>query len=171
MNLFSKNNHIEEGSFKELFYKYNPQIFSFISKKIKCREDVMDVTQNVFVHLWNHRNSITPTNLENIVFKTCKQEIYKYYKIMNPTTRIDLMNVNLSDLSEEDLQLKIEEDNKIQQIISNINQLPERRKNIFIMNKYEKKTQEQIGLELNISKSAVEKQITKTIAQLRKKLS
>lgn len=90
---------------------------------------------------------------------------------MNPTTRIDLMNVNLSDLSEEDLQLKIEEDNKIQQIISNINQLPERRKNIFIMNKYEKKTQEQIGLELNMSKSAVEKQITKTIAQLRKKLS
>ena len=47
-----------------------------MKKYIHGKDDIEDVVQDVFVHLWKYKNSLG-TNREAIVYKTAKQEIAK----------------------------------------------------------------------------------------------
>ncbi|RLJ75132.1 hypothetical protein [Pedobacter alluvionis] len=79
MTFFSRHN-IEKSSYEELYHRYNHEIFTCIANKIENRNDVLDVMQEVYIHLWKFREKILLGNAENIIFNTCKQEISKFYR-------------------------------------------------------------------------------------------
>lgn len=172
MNFF-KGSENEQYLFKEFFLKYNRRVFLFLSSKIANRDDVMDVTQNVFIHLWKYRKDLNNDNVEKIIFKTCNQEISSFYLVKNKQNfyenDVDLNNI--SDETQENLDLMLLKEQKISDIFTWVDMLPDKRKKIFIMNKVEKITHEQIAIEMSMSKAAVSKQITKAMLFLKQKLT
>lgn len=168
---FFKHKENDEHLFKEFFLKYNRIVFLFISRKIGDRDDVMDVTQNVFIHLWKYRKVLNDENIERIVFKTCNQEISSFFRGRRGDYQ-DSFDLNtISDKSQEDAEERILKEKRISELYNKIELLPDKRKKIFVLNKIDKFTHEQIAIELNISKAAVSKQVGKAMLFLKQKLN
>ena len=168
--MFTNNRGDEADFFKAVLEKYNKAVFSFVAYRVRNREDVLNVMQNVFIHLWKYRNDLD-SRTESIIFKTCTQEIFKHYKKEHPNTvSIEDLEIQLVDNSEEELNLLLERERLFDSLFAVLNLVPDRRRQIFMMNKLEGKTEKEIAIEMDLSKSAVRNQISKTILFLKKKL-
>lgn len=171
MWLTNRHTKIEEQNYYTLLHKYNPLIFSLIFNKIKNRDDVLDVFQNVIIHIWEYRSKLNSNNIESIVKKTCFQEISHFYK---KTKRVQITDLPLekSDTALEDMILAEEKEQSIAKIEKAIEELfPPIRKTIFKMNKLDGITQENIASYFNISKRTVEKHISQSMIYLKNKVN
>ena len=171
MWLTNRHTKIEEQNYYTLLHKYYPLIFSLIYNKINNREDVLDVFQNVIIHLWEYRSRLDSNNNESIVKKTCLQEISHFYK---KTKRIQITDLLLEqfDTAAEDMILAEEKEQSIARIEKAIEELfPPLRKTIFKMNKLDGITQEKIASNFNISKRTVEKHISQSMIYLKNKVN
>lgn len=166
MTFFRK--HIdEENKYKELFHTYYSRVFMYIAKKIKSRENIMDISQNVFVHLWQYRNSLLKSNPEAIIFNTCNQEISKFIHATQkmPTQSLEA-DTDTKDNS-PDFTIAIEKEQRIDNLHDIINLLPPIRQKILKMNKLEGLTQEQIALELKIPQHSVKHHVSEAMVFLK----
>jgi RNA polymerase sigma-70 factor (ECF subfamily) len=171
MWLTNRHTKIEEQNYYVLLHKYNPLIFSLIYNKIKNRDDVLDVFQNVIIHIWEYRSKLDSSNIESVVKKTCLQEISHFYKKTNRVLITDLP-LEQSDSTVEDIILAEEKEQSIAKIEKAIEELfPPIRKTIFKMNKLEGITQEKIASYFNISKRTVEKHISQSMIYLKNKVN
>lgn len=168
MPLFSRNRNSYDDMFQKIYDTYWNRMFAMLSRRVKNRDDILDIMQNIFFHLWNYRKSLTQENTEGVIIKTCIQELSNFaVKNKKEPYKIDVTDVNLSDDSTEQLQVLFEKENELELLKFNIELLPPTRKTILTMNKFEGITQEKIAAALNLSPSAVKKQISKAIIFLR----
>lgn len=159
------------NSFKEIYDLYKHQVYFYVKKSIKNGDDIDDITQEIFIHLWKHRDSLKNKNtLDAVIFKTCNQEISNFYR----KNRLDFDAFDESTSADhfgnfdDDENLKEEKITKMNMLL---NTLPEESKEMLVLNKVEKVSLTEIGDDYNLSKSAIEKRINKTITFLRSNLS
>lgn len=168
MPLFSRNKNSYDVMFQKIYDTYWNRMFAMASRKVKDRDDVLDILQNIFFHLWNYRKSLTQQNAESVIIKSCIQEISNFSSQQKkiPCT-IEVADLNLSDDSADRLMAILEEERELENLRLSIELLPPARKKIFTMNKFEGMTQETIANNLNLSSKAVKKQISKAMLFLR----
>ena len=157
----------DEFCFQEIYELYFFKVYCFVKKYARQDADTEDVTQNVFIHLWNYRNKLsTESSLESILFKSSKQEISKWYKKQNRIFTIDEKEI----IAELDEPYDGEDDinAKMKTIHLLLNQIPERRRKIFTLHKFDDLSYKEIALEMNMTPSAVANQISKTLQYLKK---
>ncbi|KFF02668.1 RNA polymerase sigma factor [Flavobacterium reichenbachii] len=157
----------DDSCFKEIYDLYHYKVFCFVKKYTSQLADSEDVTQNVFIHLWKYRAKLDPNvDLEAVLFKTSKQEISKWYKKQNRIFSVEndqlIKELDTASELEEDISLKLE---KIEYLL---NQIPEKRRKIFNLHKFEDRSYKEIAEEMNMSPSAVANQISKTLQFLKK---
>ncbi|MFL9844854.1 RNA polymerase sigma factor [Flavobacterium rhizosphaerae] len=163
-NLIKKLREGDETSFKEVYELYHYKVFCFAKKYTSQVADAEDITQNVFIHIWNYKTKLNPdTSFEAILFKSSKQEISKWYKKQNNFFSIeDTQLIKELEMAEETEEIDVE---KIEKLLQ---QIPERRRKIFKLHKLEDKSYNEIALEMNMSTSAVANQVSKTLQFLKK---
>lgn len=67
--LFKMLQNSDEEAFTEIFYRYDKRIFAFVFKMIKDHIIASDVTQEVFIRIWNKRKDLTEVyNMEGYIF-------------------------------------------------------------------------------------------------------
>lgn len=166
-NLIVKLRAGDDSCFKEIYDLYHFKVFCFVKKYTAQLADAEDVTQNVFIHLWKYRTKIDPdTSLEAILFKSSKQEISKWYKKQNRIFSVEnehlIKELDTAAESEDDIAVQLE---KIEHLLHKI---PEKRRKIFSLHKFEDLSYKEIAIEMNMSPSAVANQISKTLQFLKK---
>lgn len=163
---------VNDGSFsafEDMYREYHVKVYFYVHKFIQDTKDIEDVVQNVFIHLWNYREKIdSETPLQAILFKASKQEIALWYRKHRPTYSLeeDRVKENVETLLENDRET-LWQSEKMTEILQLIEQLPERRRTIFKLNKLEEKSYGDIALAMNMTTSAVANQISKTLKYLR----
>ncbi|WP_370895834.1 RNA polymerase sigma factor [Chryseobacterium gossypii] len=157
--------------FKKIYLDYKHQVYFFVKKFISNVEDVEDVVQEIFIHLWKHSSSLkNHQTLESVIFKTAQQEISNFYrknKMLISFSHEDLIK-DEADSEKTDNEFKEEQLRKIQNLLEEV---PERSKAFFYKNKLEKISYSQIAKENNISKTAVEKQVNKVVRYIKANLN
>ncbi|WP_153848421.1 RNA polymerase sigma factor [Sphingobacterium paramultivorum] len=172
MSFFRKHINNEEAKYKELFDTYHFRVFMYISKRIKSRENIMDISQNVFVHLWQYRKSLLISNPEAIIFNTCNQEISKFLHAVQKFPTESLMeDLQSKDNAQEPMTTEIEKVQQIDNLYNTINQLPPLRQKILKMNKIDGLTQEQISIELQIPHHTVKYHVSEAMLFLKRNTS
>ncbi|MEZ0131078.1 RNA polymerase sigma factor [Flavobacterium sp. LBUM151] len=166
-NLVLRLREGDDSCFKEIYDLYHYKVFCFVKKYTAQLADSEDVTQNVFIHLWKYRATLDPeVSLEAILFKSSKQEISKWYKKQNRIFSVEneqlIKELDSSSESDDDIDLKLE------QIQLLLNKIPEKRRKIFNLHKFEDLSYKEIAIEMNMSPSAVANQISKTLQFLKK---
>lgn len=166
-NLVLRLREGDDSCFKEIYDLYHYKVFCFVKKYTAQLADSEDVTQNVFIHLWKYRAKLDPeVSLEAILFKSSKQEISKWYKKQNRIFSVEneqlIKELDSSSESDDDIDLKLE------QIQLLLNKIPEKRRKIFNLHKFEDLSYKEIAIEMNMSPSAVANQISKTLQFLKK---
>jgi len=165
-NLVLRLREGEDSCFKEIYDLYHFKVFCFVKKYTAQLADSEDVTQNVFIHLWKYRAKLDPdVSLEAVLFKSSKQEISKWYKKQNRIFSVEneqlIKELDSPTYSDDDIDLKLEI------IQSLLNKVPEKRRKIFKLNKFEDLSHKEIAIEMNMSPSAVANQISKTLQFLK----
>lgn len=166
-NLIVKLRAGDDSCFKEIYDLYNFKVFCFVKKYTAQLADAEDVTQNVFIHLWKYRSKLDPdTSLEAILFKSSKQEISKWYKKQNRIFSVEkehlIKELDTAAEQENDIDVQFE---KIEHLL---NKIPEKRRKIFSLHKFDDLSYKEIAIEMNMSPSAVANQISKTLQFLKK---
>jgi RNA polymerase sigma-70 factor (ECF subfamily) len=157
----------DDSCFKEIYDLYHFKVFCFVKKYTAQLADSEDVTQNVFIHLWKYRTKLDPNvDLEAILFKSSKQEISKWYKKQNRIFSFenDQLIKELDSASESDDEINA----KLEKIEYLLNKIPEKRRKIFNLHKFEDRSYKEIAQEMDMSPSAVANQISKTLQFLKK---
>jgi len=166
-NLVLRLREGDDSCFREIYDLYHFKVFCFVKKYTAQLADSEDVTQNVFIHLWKYRTKLDPdVSLEAILFKSSKQEISKWYKKQNRIFSVEneqlIKELDSPSESDDDIDLKLE------QIQLLLDQIPEKRRKIFNLHRFEDLSYKEIAIEMNMSPSAVANQISKTLQFLKK---
>ncbi|MCE4565881.1 RNA polymerase sigma-70 factor [Maribellus sp. CM-23] len=157
----------EIKAFDALYYIYHKKLFAFVYKFLKNWHDTEDLVQKVFVIIWEKRRNINPEkSFNSYLFTIARNEVYDWLKKKALTEYCDAYL--LGDITQDDENI---ETKKIVEIVySLIKKIPERRRQIFLLNREEGLSYKQIAVKLNISENTVDTQIRNSLNFLRKEL-
>ncbi|WP_309428169.1 sigma-70 family RNA polymerase sigma factor [Chryseobacterium sp.] len=149
-----------DSLFEKLYAGYKHQVFFFVKKYVHGQDDIEDIVQDIFVHLWKHRDALG-SNTDAIVYKTAKQEIANFYR-KNKLSFTGLDENGIPDTEKEEYD---EEESRkhLEQIESLLDQVPEKSKSFFLQHKIGGQSYSQIAEENHISKNAVAKHVNKVL--------
>jgi RNA polymerase sigma-70 factor, Bacteroides expansion family 1 len=167
------------SNFENIYLTYFSKIKHFAKVYVISDEDAENIVQDVFMELWEHRNTrFEYTNLVAYLFTTTKNKCLNFLRhktiIKESADKIQeeynlTLQASLNSLEALDVDLFSTKDTE--EILKNaLNALPEKCRQIFIMNKIEGKKQKEIASILNISVNTVETQMGIAYKQLRKEL-
>lgn len=163
---------LKEGdsfAFEVLFYKYRNKVKGFAVKMVPTQVDPEEIVQEVFVKLWLKKEFINPDkDFQSYLFSIAKHLIIdhlksavnrKLYFVGEHFQNDLLVDEGLDNLMPADAE------EKLQKLI---NEIPERRREIFRLSRFEGLSYKQIAEKLNISENTVDSQIRNALAFLRK---
>jgi RNA polymerase sigma-70 factor (family 1) len=157
-------------AFNTLYKEYSGRLYRFSFGYLKSEEESEELVQEVFTKIWEKRadlkeelsfKSFLFTIAFNIIRKHFRTKAYLSGYFKNGTH--DDVDMQTSD--------KITYDSLYQYITELVNQLPERRKDIFIKSRLEGLTIKEISEELKISHKTVENQLTDALKFIRTNLN
>lgn len=162
----------DEKAFESLFWKYNEHIYNFILSIFHDDFTSEDITQNVFLKIWERRESIDiDLNFESYIFTIARNLAYKEMELR-------LVSQKLSDaiaekLVDENLLMeeRIDSESLREYIHGLVEELPDARRRIFQLSRYEHLSNKEIATRLSISEKTVETQMTRALRFLRPRLS
>ncbi|HHJ10854.1 MAG TPA: RNA polymerase sigma-70 factor [Bacteroidetes bacterium] len=158
-------------AFNELFLKYSHKVYNFAIKHMEHEEDVKDLVQDVFIKIWNKRKDIDEKQSFNgYLFAITLNMIRKYFrKKVKDYKLVDRWLENTKSYSEE-TKLTIEYNSFRERTDKILNELPPKRKTVFILSREQGLSAEDIARVMNISKKTVENHLNLALRYLRKKL-
>jgi RNA polymerase sigma-70 factor, ECF subfamily len=178
MKILIDNNIIDElkkgrvSTLERIFNLYSGKLFYFINSYIRNKEISEELTQDVFIRLWENKHNLKNLpSINNYLYTIAKNLCIDYIR-KNKTLILPIDSVSeigFSQKNEGDLKISsLEEVDFINKAIEN---LSPRKKEIFKMHRFDKITYQQIADKLGISISAVEKQISSALSDIKKFLS
>ena len=169
-NLFIQINKGNKQSFELLFRTYYASLILFARTYIPDQDDCEEIVQGFFLKLWEDRSKINITNsVKSYLFSSirnrCLNQI-KHEKIKQEYQN-QVMNSPADELSISNYFI---EPDLIEKINNCINELPPRRKEIFILSREHGLKYREIADQLGISIKTVETQMGHALQELREKL-
>lgn len=157
-----------KAQFKEAYITYYSRMKRFAQEYVIREEDAENIVHDIFTELWEKKQEfISHINLNGYLFVILKNRCIDFLRHKTTEQRainkmqeeyFRTLKLQLESLEMLDNKLLCEPD--IETVIQNaIDNLPEKCRQIFVMNKIEGKKQKQIARELNISVNTVESQM------------
>jgi len=136
-----------------------------------CHDHAMaqDIVQNVFVTVWTNRKNIKPKlSIKSYLYKSVYNEFINQYRKNKPVIYLEKKYFEAIDLVADIEQEELQE--LIGLMNAEIDNLPTKCREIFLMNKKEGLTHTEISEYLDISTKTVEGHITRAFKILTEKL-
>ncbi|MEL7588011.1 MAG: RNA polymerase sigma-70 factor [Prolixibacteraceae bacterium] len=159
------------AAFDNLFKRYAQSIFAFVFSISKDAFTAEEVTQTIFVKIWEKRMQIEEHfSFKAFLFRITYNETISYLrKEKAEKKRIELFTSSKSYASNETeyfVEFKSQE-SAARAIIDNF---PERRRQIFKLSREQGLTNKEIAIQMQISVKTVENQMNSALKELREKL-
>lgn len=161
----------DSRAFETLFLRYNAKVYNFVAATLYDKRMAEDITQNVFLAVWEHRETIDlEKSFSAYLFTIARNMVFRQTeKMLNAYHYAEKVKERSSDLDrtmEEELDSHFLEES-IDKLIA---KLPEARRQIFHMSRNEGLSNKEIAARLAISEKTVENQITRSIHFLKEHL-
>jgi RNA polymerase sigma-70 factor (ECF subfamily) len=156
-------------AFEVLFYKYRNRIKGFAVKMIPSKIDSEEILQEVFVKLWLTKEAINPEkDFQSYLFSITKNLILDHLKSAVNRKLYFIGELFQTDLLEENTAEDLISHEAQEKLLELIDEIPERRREIFRLSRFEGLSYKQIAEKLHISENTVDSQIRNALAFLRK---
>jgi len=153
-------------AFNTLFKKYSNRLYHFAFGYLKSEVESEEIVQEVFTKIWEKRSELKKElSFKSYLFTIAFNIIRKHFR-----TKAYFSEYLKSGISSDpDMQTseKITYDSLHKYIAELVNQLPARRKEIFIKSRFEGLSIKEIAEELKISHKTVENQLTDALRFIR----
>ena len=156
-------------AFEVLFYKYRNKVKGFAKRMVPTQIDPEEIVQEVFVRVWLKKESINPDkDFQSYLFSIAKHLILDQLKSAVNRRLYFVEEHFQQDLRTEDGSDAAMPEDVEEKLLNLIGQLPERRREIFSLSRFEGLSYKQIAERLNITENTVDSQIRNALAFLRK---
>ena len=154
-------------AFEYFFKEYTDLLYAHALGFVKEREVAEDLIQDVFVYFWNNREKIRYTGstyayLQRAVRNAC----INYREHENVERRYEQEVLHSEEEAFDWMEVETVKEVR-QKLLDAIDQLPEKCKQIFIMNCVEGMKYREIAIKLNISENTVKTQVKLAYKKLR----
>lgn len=168
----------DDKAFDELYNRYWKKLYIIAYKKTGCKEDAMDLVQDLFIEFWNKRKSTTITSSLGTYLVSCLYyKIFHYFRIkglqdkhirnfqefLQQSNQFEY-STNPVSLHETELEYEL-----LQQIINQvIAEMPEKMREVFQMTRTGELSVAEVAAALNISPQTVKNQVGNAMQRLKK---
>ena len=175
-NLAVKLRGGDKAAFKHLYESFFLRLERFACQYVIDRHVANDLVQNVFVILWEKRESLREdASLANFLFTLTRNQCLNYLnhvkiekRYLQETQEKNEREFRLNKCALEFFDYDSLQEKELRNMIQKaIEELPEVNRGVFLMNRKEGFTYNEIASKLNISAKTVEKRMSKALALLR----
>ncbi len=157
-------------SFETIFHLFQAKLLAFIKMSLQDTADAEEIVQQVFMKIWLKRELIDPQkSLEAFLYAIAKNEIKDFLR--KTLHKKKYLSTLLSETANvhSDVEKTVEFNETKRILNSLIDELPEKRRKVFVLNRMQGKTYRQIAEDLNISENTVDSQMRKALAFLKQR--
>jgi RNA polymerase sigma-70 factor (ECF subfamily) len=162
-------NICHEDTFRNLYLKYAKDVRQFLFFKTQDVEKAEDLMQDAFVKLWDNCSNVNFSKIKSYLFTTANHMFINQYRhekvVLNYKNQSSHSGKNIEN--PEFIAIEKEFLDKIKKAIAS---LPEKQREVFVMNRIEKKKYKEIAERLDISVKAVEKRMHQALIVIRKEI-
>lgn len=152
----------DTGAFKSLFDLHHKRLYSFLFAMLKSREDAEEIVQETFLKIWENREQFWEDYPFDVwMFRIARNASLNYSRKKLNRAVVEKHLEFFTDLSEDSADQYIlfqETQNIIETILKG---LPPKRKEIFLLQKVEGLSRQEIAEKLGISVITVDHQLFK----------
>ena len=169
--LFSLLKLDDRTAFAEIYNRYKGPLYIHAFNKLRDKEEVRDVLQQLFSVLWMKRNDIVlSSNLSGYLYTAIRNRIFKVIAHKSVESNY-ISSIQQSIASSEAITDYMVRENQLKQIIDReIELLPAKMKEVFLLSRRMHLSHKEIAEQLGISEQTVAKQVTNALKILRTKL-
>jgi RNA polymerase sigma-70 factor (ECF subfamily) len=160
----------DKNAFRAIFLNYFPRVKGFISHLIKNEAVAEDLSQEIFINLWECRESLSCIrSFDAYIYRMAKNAVLNHVKrdsYHEEYIRHELFKPEEFTIEEEifarEIQLLVE---------LTVSKMPEQRKRIYTMSRIEGIKNEEIAGRLNITRKTVENHLNAALKDIKKSIS
>jgi len=161
----------EVEAFDALFNKYKEKLYRFAFSLLKNHEDAKEIVQESFVRIWEHRSKIDSSkSFKSFLFKISYNLIISQLRVRLKDSEYRKFLVSFFESESVGFDTRIDYETIREKVNHVIEELPAKRKQIFILSREAGLSNKEIAEKLNISVKTVENQIGLSISYIRKRL-
>lgn len=155
----------KELLFEKLYNKYNRSIYNYIYMSIKDQWQVEDLTSEVFIKVYKHRDKINDIDKSGMWLKTiAKNTLIDYYRKGNREEPSDFIDVEgCFDWEYDNILIRDE----LKYIRVMVEELPKDVKRMVLMRYYYGMKFKDIAKQMNLTENAVKCKVCRTLKKLR----
>ncbi|MEO5682460.1 MAG: RNA polymerase sigma-70 factor [Chitinophagaceae bacterium] len=150
----------DRAAFTKLYSAHLPHLYRYVFLITKSKEETEEILQEIFIKIWENRDKLDRIeSLQDYLFRMARN------KLLDNVRHLQIRHKVLAEIKRtKDADASTTSDHcayrEYYQIVQQaIDRLPAKRKLIFRLNIENGLSQDEIALQLNISKSVVKKQL------------
>jgi RNA polymerase sigma-70 factor (ECF subfamily) len=161
-----------QEAFKEIYLHYADSVFLFLKLLTRSGEDAKEITQEVFIQLWEKRDQVNATkSIKGYLYIAAKHAAMNFFEHRKVHAKYALFAHRTwgeAAPSPEDLFMAREVAALIESVILG---MPAQRQRVFLLSREEGLSMEEIATRLQISKCTVESHLSTAKRDIRDMLS
>lgn len=159
---------VELSVFDMLYDQYHHAVYSNICKLIGQKEAAEDILQEVFLALWERRHKLDAARVAGWLFVTSYNKSLKYLKKKSRENAVHLSDDTLYEsMAQEDAASEDLYSLRVSMIEDAVNHLPERKKLVFKLCRYEGRSCDEVARMLDLSPGSVKDYLKQANRQIK----
>lgn len=167
-------NRIQEGdkeAFEKLFHKYYARLCVFSNTYVKSIDTSRDVVQDVYIRIWDNRENFEISqSLKAYLYQAVRNQSLNYLEKNRQKLRLQNMLSRQLEIESAENEGKLNTEELTEKIWKLVDQLPERRRTIFILYRKHALSYKEISEVMDISRKTVENQMGRSLKFIREQL-
>ncbi|GAB3986149.1 RNA polymerase sigma-70 factor [Spirosoma daeguense] len=157
----------DEAAFREIYLRYWKKLYAVARRKVESQDAVEELLQDIFLKLWERRGELRIERLDAYLFTAVRYAAINHIKstmIQEKYAEYAYAHMpEASSATEEQMEL----DELMTVVEKQLNDLPEKTREIFKLNRLEYQSVKQISSHLNVPERTVEYHLSQAIKTLR----
>ncbi len=163
-----KERGIDQAEFDQIFNQWYEPIRNYIYYKTGNIHLSEDIAQDTFLKVWEKRNEVITSTIKAYLFTIASNLLKNKMEHLNVSFKFINSYQQPNDVEAPDFRIEMKEfDEKLQKALAD---LDEKKRTVFLMNRIDELTYNEIADNLGLSVKAIEKRMAKALAFLRDRI-
>jgi len=152
----------DERAFTALYEKYSLKLYANTLRLVKSEDTAKEILQELFLKIWELRRQIDPEkSFKSFLYKIAGNLVYDHFRKVSRDKKLSDSLLYMLEEQYSHSEESVIYHESLELIHTAISQLPEMRRQVYVLGKIEGKTYEEISAQLGISHSTISDHIVK----------
>ena len=170
--LLSRLKSDDDKAFRAIYQRYGKRCFGLALQKLRSKEAAEEITQNIFISLWERRHQLNIQNLESYLMVSVKYQTLNYIesKLTREKFSLSLPPQYAEGSSENTVENAVFVQDLMNALENALKSLPEKTQEAYRLSRFENLSGKEIAERMNLSEKTVEYHISQSLKFLRTQL-